>query len=186
MYSRNQKQRVYNRDSISLAFSLSKYRAEDDDLEPSEVILAKFPVFDPDGVKFGFSAWEQQNIAKKTFLRRTVPEKYLDLFAQFFLRVFLFLKKAPPTNQPPCRINNGGCSHLCLVSPYGTYKCACPNGARELGPDGRNCNGNSKSPFVECMYSFKDRFPYVQTTLKMNLFSLCFLQYNLINVCTCY
>ena len=55
--------------------------------------MAKFPVFDPDGVKFGFSAWEQQNIAKKTFLRRTVPEKYLDLFAQFFLRVFLFLKK---------------------------------------------------------------------------------------------
>ena len=93
MYSRNQKQRVYNRDSISLAFSLSKYRAEDDDLEPSEVILATFPVFAPDGVKFGFSAWEQQNIAKKTFLRRTVPEKYLDLFAQFFLRVFLFLKK---------------------------------------------------------------------------------------------
>lgn len=99
LYSRNQKQRVYNRDSISLAFSLSKYRAEDDDLEPSEVILAKFPVFDPDGVKFGFSAWEQQNIAKKTFLRRTVPEKYLDLFAQFFLRVFLFFKKSSP-NKP--------------------------------------------------------------------------------------
>lgn len=99
LYSRNQKQSLYNRDSISLAFSSSKYRAEDDDLEPS---LAKFPVFDPDEVKFGFSAWEHQKIAKKTFLRRTVPKKYLDLFAQFFLRVFLFLKSSPnkPTSVP--------------------------------------------------------------------------------------
>lgn len=86
---------VYNRGSISLSSFLSKYRAGDDDLEPSEVILATFPVFDPNGVKFGFSAWEHQNIAKKTFLRRTVPEKYLDLLAQFFLRVFLFFKKLP-------------------------------------------------------------------------------------------
>lgn len=140
--------------------------------------MAKFPVFDPAG-------GSNSDFHGNTKISRNARE-ISRLVSSVFSQSVPFFFKAPPTNQPPCRINNGGCSHLCLVSPNGTYKCACPNGARELGPDGRNCNGNSKSPFVECMYSFKDRFPYVQTTLKMNLFSLCFLQYNLINVCTCY
>ena len=47
----------------------------------------------------------------------------------------------------PCAINNGGCSHLCLLSPSNTVfgearpssKCACPTGVRLL-PDQKTCN----------------------------------------------
>uniref|UniRef100_A0A8C0GL26 Uncharacterized protein n=1 Tax=Chelonoidis abingdonii TaxID=106734 RepID=A0A8C0GL26_CHEAB len=31
-----------------------------------------------------------------------------------------------PVPSHPCKTNNGGCSNLCLLSPGGTHKCACP------------------------------------------------------------
>lgn len=41
--------------------------------------------------------------------------------------------------QTPCSDNNGGCSHLCLLSPVQPfYSCACPTGV-QLKPDGRTC-----------------------------------------------
>ncbi|XP_068695701.1 low-density lipoprotein receptor-related protein 4-like [Montipora foliosa] len=36
-----------------------------------------------------------------------------------------------------CKVNNGGCSHLCLLTPGG-YQCACPHGL-SLDSDGRKC-----------------------------------------------
>ena len=41
----------------------------------------------------------------------------------------------------PCKVNNGGCSNLCLLSPGGGHKCACPTNFY-LGGDGRNCVSN--------------------------------------------
>ena len=42
-----------------------------------------------------------------------------------------------------CKVNNGGCSHLCLLTPDG-YQCACPDGL-PLQPDGKKClTGNKK------------------------------------------
>jgi len=39
----------------------------------------------------------------------------------------------------PCGSNNGGCSHLCLLSPTAPYyHCACPTGVRRLA-DNRTC-----------------------------------------------
>lgn len=36
-----------------------------------------------------------------------------------------------PYNQSGCRLNNGNCSHLCLLSPYPPgYTCACPTGIK--------------------------------------------------------
>ena len=32
----------------------------------------------------------------------------------------------PAVSGHPCQINNGGCSHLCLLSPGGGYTCSCP------------------------------------------------------------
>lgn len=33
----------------------------------------------------------------------------------------------------PCGTNNGGCSHLCLMSPIKpSYQCACPTGVKLL------------------------------------------------------
>ena len=39
-----------------------------------------------------------------------------------------------------CDRNNGGCSHLCLMSPLKPfYACACPTGIK-LKPDNKTCN----------------------------------------------
>ncbi|KAL1455357.1 hypothetical protein WDU94_009457 [Cyamophila willieti] len=38
----------------------------------------------------------------------------------------------------PCEINNGNCSHLCLIGMNGTYKCECPH-VMKLGPDNKTC-----------------------------------------------
>ena len=42
----------------------------------------------------------------------------------------------------PCAVNNGGCSHLCLLSSTSArrYTCAC-NAGMVLGSDGRTCDG---------------------------------------------
>lgn len=42
----------------------------------------------------------------------------------------------------PCKVNNGGCSHLCLLSIVGqrTHKCRCPNGMN-MSSDGVSCTG---------------------------------------------
>lgn len=50
-----------------------------------------------------------------------------------------------PSRQPrslvnPCGIDNGNCSHLCLLSINGTYKCACPH-IMILTSDNRTCRG---------------------------------------------
>ncbi|XP_016534121.1 low-density lipoprotein receptor-related protein 1-like isoform X3 [Poecilia formosa] len=58
-----------------------------------------------------------------------------------------------PYRQPdvaghPCQINNGGCSNLCLLSPGGGYKCACPTNFY-LAADGKRCLSNcTASQFV--------------------------------------
>ncbi|XP_071487623.1 low-density lipoprotein receptor-related protein 4-like [Diadema antillarum] len=44
-----------------------------------------------------------------------------------------------PTRATPCHTNNGGCSHLCLLSPTPPgYTCACPTGISLQG-DGHTC-----------------------------------------------
>ncbi|XP_028286130.1 low-density lipoprotein receptor-related protein 5 [Parambassis ranga] len=44
-----------------------------------------------------------------------------------------------PYIQTPCSDNNGGCSHLCLLSPVQPfYSCACPTGV-QLKQDGTTC-----------------------------------------------
>uniref|UniRef100_A0A3Q3XIF9 EGF-like domain-containing protein n=1 Tax=Mola mola TaxID=94237 RepID=A0A3Q3XIF9_MOLML len=58
-----------------------------------------------------------------------------------------------PYRQPevaghPCQSNNGGCSNLCLLSPDGGYKCACPTNFY-LAADGKQCLSNcTASQFV--------------------------------------
>nr|XP_032823068.1 low-density lipoprotein receptor-related protein 1-like isoform X2 [Petromyzon marinus] len=58
-----------------------------------------------------------------------------------------------PSRQPdvpnhPCKTNNAGCSNLCLVSPGGAYKCACPTNFY-LANDHHTCLSNcTASQFV--------------------------------------
>jgi hypothetical protein len=44
----------------------------------------------------------------------------------------------------PCGDNNGNCSHLCLLSVNGTFKCDCPHVMR-LNEDQRTCVGKWRS-----------------------------------------
>ncbi|RVE72792.1 hypothetical protein OJAV_G00041090 [Oryzias javanicus] len=56
--------------------------------------------------------------------------------------------RQPRVADHPCQINNGGCSNLCLLSPGGGYKCACPTNFY-LSTDGKHCLSNcTASQFV--------------------------------------
>jgi len=46
---------------------------------------------------------------------------------------------ASAVNKSSCRLNNGGCSHLCLLAPGGRSKCACSNGVA-LQADNKTCS----------------------------------------------
>ena len=44
-----------------------------------------------------------------------------------------------PAVSSPCSVSNGGCSHLCLLSPTSPFhQCACPTGVQLL-EDGKTC-----------------------------------------------
>uniref|UniRef100_A0A8C7J5Z5 LDL receptor related protein 1 n=1 Tax=Oncorhynchus kisutch TaxID=8019 RepID=A0A8C7J5Z5_ONCKI len=56
--------------------------------------------------------------------------------------------RQPEVFNHPCQTDNGGCSNLCLLSPGGGYKCACPTNFY-LANDGRTCMSNcTASQFV--------------------------------------
>ena len=42
-----------------------------------------------------------------------------------------------------CKVNNGGCSHLCLLTPNG-YQCACPDGL-SLESESKSCLTGARS-----------------------------------------
>uniref|UniRef100_H9H785 LDL receptor related protein 1 n=1 Tax=Monodelphis domestica TaxID=13616 RepID=H9H785_MONDO len=92
--------------------------------------------------------WETKSInrahkttgANKTLLIST-------LHRPMDLHVFHALRQ-PDVPNHPCKVNNGGCSNLCLLSPGGGHKCACPTNFY-LGGDGRTCVSNcTASQFV--------------------------------------
>ncbi|XP_062373779.1 low-density lipoprotein receptor-related protein 6 isoform X2 [Sardina pilchardus] len=53
--------------------------------------------------------------------------------------IHVFSQKRQPTVPTPCSVKNGGCSHLCLLSPIKPfYQCACPTGVQLLD-DKKEC-----------------------------------------------
>ncbi|KAM9334505.1 low-density lipoprotein receptor-related protein 6 isoform 5-T5 [Symphorus nematophorus] len=60
-----------------------------------------------------------------------------DIFSPMDIHVFS--AKRQNTLSCPCSVKNGGCSHLCLLSPVKPfYQCACPTGVQLL-EDGKTC-----------------------------------------------
>ncbi|KAM3859173.1 low-density lipoprotein receptor-related protein 6 isoform 5-T5 [Diretmus argenteus] len=60
-----------------------------------------------------------------------------DIFSPMDIHVFS--SKRQPTLPSPCSLRNGGCSHLCLLSPVEPfYRCACPTGVQLL-EDSKTC-----------------------------------------------
>ncbi|KAJ6647666.1 Prolow-density lipoprotein receptor-related protein 1, partial [Pseudolycoriella hygida] len=51
--------------------------------------------------------------------------------------------RQPRSNFNPCSTNNGGCSHLCLLSTNKTFKCECPHVMR-LDTDNKTCVPNEQ------------------------------------------
>lgn len=110
----------------------------------------------------------------------------LDSFKKEMVCVIQFeLSYAPLSCTVPkhqCQIANGGCSHLCLLSPGGEHKCACPTNFY-LAADNKTCLSNCTSSQVSyfsslpllslvwpCLFIPISTFP-----LKANSFTLiCF------------
>ncbi|KAM4747690.1 low-density lipoprotein receptor-related protein 6 isoform 5-T5 [Rhinophrynus dorsalis] len=60
------------------------------------------------------------------------------IFSPMDIHVFSQLRQPNATN--PCAVKNGGCSHLCLMSPVKPfYQCACPTGVRLMEEGGKIC-----------------------------------------------
>ena len=61
----------------------------------------------------------------------------------------------------PCGSNNGGCSHLCLMSPTAPYyRCACPTGIRLLA-DNRSCADGSLWTVCTTVFVYSAHFSFM-------------------------
>ena len=69
----------------------------------------------------------------------------------------------------PCGANNGGCSHLCLLSASNTggFKCVCPDGSY-LGTNQRDCIGGKWGNTLTNNNHIKT-FPIIANTTKITL-----------------
>uniref|UniRef100_A0A8C1IWU7 Low density lipoprotein receptor-related protein 4 n=1 Tax=Cyprinus carpio TaxID=7962 RepID=A0A8C1IWU7_CYPCA len=87
--------------------------------------------------------WQSKSIQSADKLtgldRRTLPPLSLTC-----LHSFCFLSKV----QTPCSVNNGGCSHLCLLAPSPkASSCACPTGIN-LQADSKTCTHGNADNFL--------------------------------------
>uniref|UniRef100_A0A096LXY3 EGF-like domain-containing protein n=1 Tax=Poecilia formosa TaxID=48698 RepID=A0A096LXY3_POEFO len=64
------------------------------------------------------------------------------------IKVYHSLRQ-PEVPKHQCQIANGGCSHLCLLSPGGEHKCACPTNFY-LAADNKTCLSNCTSSQFRC------------------------------------
>ena len=68
-------------------------------------------------------------------------------------------------------MNNGGCSHLCLLTPDG-YQCACPLGL-SLDSDAKKCVTGNNYKLFYCAHgtlaSIKNHLSLLNATLQLSL-----------------
>ncbi|KAJ8349711.1 hypothetical protein SKAU_G00248410 [Synaphobranchus kaupii] len=57
--------------------------------------------------------------------------------------------RQPEVPKHQCQVVNGGCSHLCLLSPGGGYRCACPTNFY-LAADRKTCLSNCTTSQFRC------------------------------------
>lgn len=58
------------------------------------------------------------------------PENYFQSMAEL-MDIHVWDVRRQPYHSHPCEINNGGCSHICLLAPHPPhYTCACPIGIK--------------------------------------------------------
>ena len=59
------------------------------------------------------------------------------------------------TGNHQCAFNNGGCSHLCVLSPSQGFHCLCPAG-RQLRTDNKTCDNGKLKDFSVLLTPFND------------------------------
>ncbi|CAB3228777.1 unnamed protein product [Arctia plantaginis] len=65
------------------------------------------------------------------------------------VKVYDGKRQVMPTGDYPCKVNNGGCSHLCLLSPNPPgYECACPTGSKLIESSNTTCYNGPQSLLV--------------------------------------
>ncbi|XP_070804166.1 low-density lipoprotein receptor-related protein 6 isoform X2 [Pituophis catenifer annectens] len=76
--------------------------------------------------------WTTRSIlACNKYTGQNLREIHSNIFSPMDIHVFS--QQRQPSAPNPCRNNNGGCSHLCLMSPIKPfYRCACPTGVKLL------------------------------------------------------
>lgn len=82
--------------------------------------------------------WNTHSIlACNKYTGEGLREIHSNIFSPMDIHAFSQQRQPNATN--PCGIDNGGCSHLCLMSPVKPfYQCACPTGVRLL-ENGKTC-----------------------------------------------
>ncbi|NP_001401184.1 low-density lipoprotein receptor-related protein 6 isoform j [Homo sapiens] len=82
--------------------------------------------------------WSTHSIlACNKYTGEGLREIHSDIFSPMDIHAFSQQRQPNATN--PCGIDNGGCSHLCLMSPVKPfYQCACPTGVKLL-ENGKTC-----------------------------------------------
>ncbi|XP_065254712.1 low-density lipoprotein receptor-related protein 6 isoform X5 [Emys orbicularis] len=82
--------------------------------------------------------WNTHSIlACNKYSGEDLREIHSNIFSPMDIHVFSQQRQPNATN--PCGSNNGGCSHLCLMSPIKpSYQCACPTGVKLL-ENGKTC-----------------------------------------------
>ncbi|XP_041111230.1 low-density lipoprotein receptor-related protein 6 isoform X2 [Polyodon spathula] len=85
--------------------------------------------------------WTDWNTHSIHSCNKITGDKRQEVHTNIFspMDIHVFSQKRQPDSLSPCGSNNGGCSHLCLMSPTKPfYQCACPTGVRLL-EDGKTC-----------------------------------------------
>ncbi|KAG5839924.1 hypothetical protein ANANG_G00210400 [Anguilla anguilla] len=96
--------------------------------------------------KIYWTDWQSKNIQsadKNTGLGRSTLAQNLENL----MDIHMFHRQRSPV-RTPCAVNNGGCSHLCLLAPLPkASSCACPTGVN-LQVDGKTCTHGMSSFLV--------------------------------------
>ncbi|XP_078347608.1 low-density lipoprotein receptor-related protein 4-like [Oculina patagonica] len=84
-----------------------------------------------------WSDWNTDSIEKLNWTTADYLGGFGVLTSDQVFGIALLHQSRQPAGNQLCKTNNGGCSHLCLLTPDG-FLCACPYGLPLL-PDGKSC-----------------------------------------------